>query len=651
MNRYLFFLLPFLAFQSSAQDDYFPMDSVSTWNYTVGSLIGSSSLTLEEYGDTIINGLQYRRIGYYINPGFLFEYYMREDRQERKVYAFNNFMDEEELYYDFSLEVGDFFVSPRFPEPVEVIEKSTVMTACGELDHWRLSIQNYVFEYTEALGADFLFYQPFISDPVYFLDCAYSGSKKIVGDSTCMVSNCQGEILLNGGGAGSFANTDAPITEEYSFDLDGCEMVCISVEVSTNGQEWIGSGNLETSQECLLGQPDECVPDPFNSTAGSCEMCWDFLYARFFIGDSMVYENLLGDDPNDALEATWEVQVNTADYPGVSEGSVIIMGQTFAANENLSYQNLRVTCLDDAGSIIDNDGDGFDASIDCNDNNPSINPDAVEICDDVDNDCNGMIDEGLLVNYYADNDGDGFGDSLIVIQSCSDVMGFTLNNTDCDDSNADINPDADEICDGVDNNCDGEIDEGFVLETYYSDGDMDGYGSGAGFTDCFQPPDTSTEGGDCDDTDPNINPGAIEIPNNDIDEDCDGEANVIDLDGDGWNSDEDCDDTNADINPDATEINGNGIDEDCDGVDGASSVYETETFSIEIFPNPVLNELYLKTNEVGLNFEIYSMDGIKVICESVEERVDLSDIPEGIYLIKVYGSDSDGFIIHKMMKL
>ena len=584
MNRYLLLVLPFFAFQSIAQDDYFPMDSVTTWNYTVGSLLGSSTFSLEEYGDTIINGLDYRILGYYIAPDFLFEYYMREDRQERKVYVFNASTNEDELYYDFSLDVGDFFISSRFPDPVEVVEKSTVMTDCGELDHWRLQVQGYIFEYTEALGADYLFYQPFISDPVYFLDCAYAGTKKIIGDSTCMISNCQGDILLNGGGAGSFADTDAPITEEYKFDLDGCEMVCISVDVSTNGQEWIGSGNLETSQECLLGQPDECVPDPFNSTAGSCNLCWDFLYARFFIGDSMVYENLLGDDPNDALEATWEIQVDATTFPGVSEGSVIIMGQTFAANENLSYQNLRVTCLDATDNENDNDGDGFDATVDCDDDNPSINPDAVEICDQ------------------------------------------------------------------VDNNCDGEIDEGFVLETYYSDGDMDGYGSGAGFTDCFQPPDTSTEGGDCDDTDPNINPDAIEIPNNDIDEDCDGEANVIDLDGDGWNSDEDCDDTNAGINPDATEINGNGIDEDCDGIDGASSVYETETFSVEVFPNPVLSELYLVTAARGLNFEIYSTRGNKIICGSVKERIDLSSIPEGMYLLKIYEENSDGFIIHKMMK-
>ena len=72
---------------------------------------------------------------------------------------------------------------------------------------------------------------------------------------------------------------------------------------------------------------------------------------------------------------------------------------------------------------------------------------------------------------------------------------------------------------------------------------------------------------DCNDLNPNINPGAMEIPNNNTDEDCDGIKLVIDEDMDGFNSDEDCDDMNADINPDAVEIPGNGIDENCDESD------------------------------------------------------------------------------------
>jgi hypothetical protein len=78
---------------------------------------------------------------------------------------------------------------------------------------------------------------------------------------------------------------------------------------------------------------------------------------------------------------------------------------------------------------------------------------------------------------------------------------------------------------------------------------------------------------DCDDTNADINPEAEEIPNNTIDEDCDGIALIIDVDMDGFNSDFDCDDTNADINPGAFDIPGNGIDEDCDGEDADLNSY------------------------------------------------------------------------------
>ncbi len=101
---------------------------------------------------------------------------------------------------------------------------------------------------------------------------------------------------------------------------------------------------------------------------------------------------------------------------------------------------------------------------DYNDSDAAIHPGATEICDGKDNNCNGQIDENFpLYTYYRDADGDGYGDPSNSIQNCgtSPPQGYVKNNGDCNDSDAAIHPGATEICDGKDNNCNGQIDEGF----------------------------------------------------------------------------------------------------------------------------------------------------------------------------------------------
>jgi len=202
---------------------------------------------------------------------------------------------------------------------------------------------------------------------------------------------------------------------------------------------------------------------------------------------------------------------------------------------------------------LDSDGDGFgdpDNSIqtcnpsanyvfnstDCDDTNPLINPNGVEVCNSLDDDCNGLIDindpglSGAGI-WFADLDGDGYGDPNNSIFECSQLPGYLPNNQDCDDNDPNINPDAIEICNGVDDNCDGQIDDmdpSVILTVWYLDVDGDGYGDPENSqAECFQPFGFVDNDLDCDDLNPDVNPAATEIPNNDIDENCDGDLTSV----------------------------------------------------------------------------------------------------------------------------
>src|SRR5688572_10095665 len=164
--------------------------------------------------------------------------------------------------------------------------------------------------------------------------------------------------------------------------------------------------------------------------------------------------------------------------------------------------------------LEDRDNDGYNAGEDCNDADGTVFPGAEEVCDGLDNDCDGEVEN--LGTYYADTDGDGYGDPDSTEQDCSQPQGFVADDGDCDDANAEVHPDAEEACNGVDDNCDGNIDEGVSqgTETYWADVDGDGYGDAAASVEaCEQPEGYVQNDDDCDDTTDARNPDAGELCN------------------------------------------------------------------------------------------------------------------------------------------
>jgi hypothetical protein len=294
-------------------------------------------------------------------------------------------------------------------------------------------------------------------------------------------------------------------------------------------------------------------------------------------------------------------------------------------------------------------------SEDCDDQSTIVHPGNSEYCDHIDNNCDGNIDEGFTwSDYYSDSDSDGFGNPDVFVSACLSPEFFVLQPGDCDDENAAINPNALEICNDLDDNCDLNIDEGLQFATYYEDVDQDGYGNDAvSVVKCVLPFGFVTLHGDCSDDAPAINPAAAEQCGDGLDNDCDGEIDegcIIDNDEDGFDATQDCDDENALIFPGAVE-SCNGFDDNCDG-----TVDEGLNFETYFIDNDADGFGTADVVEIGCSVPLgyVAIDGdcddanpmIQPAAEEVCDEIDNNcngDIDEGTTVLYFADLDNDGF--------
>jgi hypothetical protein len=147
-----------------------------------------------------------------------------------------------------------------------------------------------------------------------------------------------------------------------------------------------------------------------------------------------------------------------------------------AADAGVWYPDVDADGYGDANAGVtacESPADHITDGTDCDDTDPTVYPDADEFCDGLDNDCDGDVDEDLAITLYVDGDGDGYGDASMPVVGCDDVGDLVVDSTDCDDTDATVYPDAEELCDDLDNDCDTEIDEVEACESSCGDGVLD----------------------------------------------------------------------------------------------------------------------------------------------------------------------------------
>jgi len=424
----------------------------------------------------------------------------------------------------------------------------------------------------------------------------WSGGQKFIKYTTC---------------GNSFASQ---YSNDYIFGLGQQEQVDSVV------LKW-PSGVINSYYELAVNQKITFVEDPANST-GECMLVFYPDADSDGYGDMMAPESIACQAPEGYVN-------NNLDC---DDGNMFVHPNAIESCDGLD--NDCNNLIDDEIPVytyyLDADNDGFgdplmaidtclsiplpgyvSNDLDCAVMNSSVYPDAPELCDGIDNNCNDLIDEEIpIYTYYFDADNDGFGDPLMAIDTClsTPLPGYVSNDLDCETTDSSIYPDAPELCDGIDNNCNDLIDEEIPVYTYYLDADEDGFGDPLAAIDtCLAtvPLGYVENNEDCDDEVSDINPDANEIPNNDIDEDCDGEILVV-------------------------------------GIGELGSDYY-----INLVPNPVKDDLYVK-HSLPFSTTLHLINNLnKVVAfhhlpmSENTEIISLTQLPSGVYYVVISNLEHD----------
>ncbi len=334
----------------------------------------------------------------------------------------------------------------------------------------------------------------------------YPGAAEVCGDG--IDQDCDGGDEVCDADADGYTVSAGDCADDDASIYPGAAEVCgDGIDQNCDGYDTLCN---DIDADGYTAYEGDCADDDASIYPGAAEVCGDGI-----------------DQDCDGVDATCP----DADTDSDADGYTISAGD--CADDDASiYPGAAEVCGDgidqncdgvDTGCANDGDGDGYTIEQgDCDDNDPDIYPNAYEICaDGIDHDCDGADDPCAV--FYQDADGDGFGDFEDTVNDSAPPDGYVTDSTDCDDNDAGINPVATEVCaDGIDQNCDGQADEGCA--SYFLDSDGDGFGDPeTAVIDISPPAGYVTDNSDCDDADADIFPGAPEVCGDGFDQNCDGQ--------------------------------------------------------------------------------------------------------------------------------